>query len=171
MVSRPRNASAPFGCRAGSGTIQHKLAGVDVVTLVHRRVLRRDVQVAQSALQRRGIVNHASAAESEAGIGDANAGGREPDRGLRALHEERIVIERAIKRVLPMALRLDLEKRPCRPHVGRDAAEFALEGLPTPRIGTAARNCRLPVLACAIRSSRAPSAIPTAKAPCSSGKT
>jgi hypothetical protein len=60
----------------------------DVVSLPCNGVLRRDVKIAQQALQWRSHVERAAAAQREAGIGRANAGGGDPYPGLAALGEE-----------------------------------------------------------------------------------
>src|SRR4051794_9690535 len=71
---------------------QKQLASAYVVSLLRRGVLRCGVKVAQPPLQRRALVERAAAAQREACRGDANAGGGEPCRGLRALREERLVL-------------------------------------------------------------------------------
>src|SRR6476659_9575689 len=91
------------------------------------RVLRRGVNIAQSPLQRRGLVECATTAEREARIGYTNAGGRDPCRGLLALYDERLVLQRSGKGMAPMTCCLDLEQRPRRSQVSGDSAEFALE--------------------------------------------
>lgn len=148
---------------------QEQLACLYVLMLVHGSVLRRGAKIAQPPLQRRGFIDRAAAAEREARIGDANAGGGDPYRGLRTLRQERLVLQRSGKRVAPMTCGLDLQKRPRGPYVGCDTAELAWN-ISDSCIGTAARSCWRPVLASATRSSKAPSAIPTELAPCSSGR-
>ena len=103
------------GFRSDGGFAQQQLARADVVSLLRRGVLRGGVEVAQPPLQRRGLVERAAAAEREARIGDANAGGGDPYRGLRALREERLVLQRSGERMAPMARRLDLRETPAPP--------------------------------------------------------
>ena len=113
--------------RTDCGTAQKQLSRADVVSLVRDGVLRRGVKVTHAPLQRRGLVDRAAAGQREARIGDADAGGGEPYRGLRALREQRLVLQRSGERMAPMARDLDPEKRPRRPQIGCDPAELELE--------------------------------------------
>src|SRR5258707_15282221 len=104
---------------------QEQLAHVLILSLLHGGVLRRNVKGAQPSLQRRGLVERAAAAQREARIDGANAGGGDPYRGLRGLQEKRLVIQRPGERVVPMARGPDREKRPRPPGVGGDTAGLA----------------------------------------------
>src|SRR5262249_13759873 len=106
---------------------QKQLAGAGVVSLLRERVLGRGVNVTHPPLQRRALIERAATTQREARVGDASTGRCEPCRGLGALGEKRLVSERAAERVPPVALGLDLEKRPRRAQLGCDATELTLE--------------------------------------------
>ena len=77
-------------------------------------------------LQRRAFIDRAAAGQREACIGDADACGGDPDRGLRALREQRLVLQRPGERMAPMARDLGAVKRSRRPQIGRDPSELEL---------------------------------------------
>ena len=78
-------------------------------------------------LQRRGVVDRGAAAELEAGIDDVDAGGADPDRGLRRLDEPGLVLEGSCQGIAPVARGLGPMQRLGCLEVGFDAAELALE--------------------------------------------
>src|SRR5262245_20937693 len=106
----PRAASGRWG-----SVPQEQLARAGVVSLLREGVLCGGVKVTQPPLQRGGLVECAAAPEREAGIGNTSAGCSDPCRGLRALREERVILQRSRERVAPMTLGLDPEQRLRRP--------------------------------------------------------
>src|SRR3954467_15321914 len=103
------------GFRSDDGTAQELLSRADVMSLLHGGVLRGDVEVTHAALQWRAFIDRAAAGQREACIGDADACGGDPDRGLRALREQRLVLQRPGERMAPMARDLGPVKRARRP--------------------------------------------------------
>src|SRR5258707_13303855 len=95
-------------------------------------MLRRGLNIAQPPLQRRGLIEHAAAAEGEAGTDGPHADGCDPRGSLRALDEERIVFQRSRKRMAPVACGLDLEQPARRPDVRRGTTELTLAKLRPP---------------------------------------
>jgi hypothetical protein len=102
------------------------------MSLLHTHMLRRDVKVAHSPLQRRAFIKRSAAACSKASIDDTNAGRSDPNRCLGALCKECLIIQRSGKCVGPMTPGLDLEKGPRRPEFSFDTAEFVLEYFRSP---------------------------------------
>src|SRR2546423_908930 len=113
--STRRKPSVADDLRTAHGTAEEQLARAHVMPLLRGAVLRRHVEVAHAPLQCRALIARAAACQPEASVGDANAGGGEPYRHLRGLREERLVLQRSGERVPPMACRLDVMKRSCRP--------------------------------------------------------
>ena len=113
--------------RFGRGTFQQQLARTYVMSLLHSRMLRRDVKVSHSPLQRRVLIKRTAAARSKTCIDDTNAGRSDPNRCLGALCLESIIIQRSGKCVVPMTPGLDLAKCPRCSEFSFDAAEFVLE--------------------------------------------
>src|SRR5258707_11564411 len=56
--------------RIDGGTVQKQLAQIYVMSLLHTHMLRRDVKVAHSPLQRRAFIKRSAAACSKASIDD-----------------------------------------------------------------------------------------------------
>jgi len=102
------------------------------MSLLHTHVLGRDVKVAHSPLQRRALIKRSAAAGSKACIDDTNAGRGDPNRCLRALCQERLIIQRPGKRVTPVSAGLGLAKGPRCFEFSFDTAEFVLEYFRSP---------------------------------------
>src|SRR5262245_45384437 len=125
--ARTPDRSVAVERRAGRATAEERFARRGIVPLLRDGVLRGGVKVAQPSLQWRALVQRVAAAEREACIRDANAGGGDPGRGLRTLRDERFVAQRARECVAPVARGLDLKERPRRAKIGFDTAELGLE--------------------------------------------
>ena len=95
------------------------------MSLLHVVVLRNDVEVGQSPLQRRGLIKHTAAGQGKAGIGDTDTRGGDPNRSLYTLGEESVILQDSGQRVAPMAGNLGIEKGLSRTQVGGDAANRA----------------------------------------------
>src|SRR3979411_963486 len=102
------------------------------MSLLHTHVLGRDVKVAHSPLQRRALIKRAAAAGSKTCIDDTNAGRGDPNRCLRALCQESVIIQRSGKRVAPVSAGLGLAKGPRCSEFSFDTAEFVLEYFRSP---------------------------------------
>src|SRR4030081_2111625 len=102
------------------------------MSLLHTHMLRRDVKVAHSPLQRRALIKRTAAAGSKACIDDTNAGRGDPNRCLRALCQERLIVQRSGECVVPVTVGLDLAKGPRCSEFSFDAAEFVLEYFRSP---------------------------------------
>ena len=100
--------------------------------LLHTHVLGRDMKVAQSLLQRRALIKRTAAGCSKTCIDDTNAGRRDPNRCLRALCQESVIIQRSGKRVAPVSAGLGLAKGPRCSEFSFDTAEFVLEYFRSP---------------------------------------
>src|SRR3982074_758217 len=97
------------------------------MSLLHTHMLRRDVKVAHSPLQRRALIKRTAAAGSKACIDNTNAGRRDPKPCLRGVCQEHLIVERSGKCMVPMIPGLDLAKCPHRSEFCFDTAEFVLE--------------------------------------------
>jgi hypothetical protein len=118
--------------RFGGGTVQEQLARIYVMSLLHTHVLGRDVKVAHSLLQWRALIKRTAAACSKTCIDDTNTGRGDPNRCLRALCQESIIIQRSGKRVAPVSVGLGFAKGPRCSEFSFDTAEFALEYFRSP---------------------------------------
>src|SRR3981081_1175039 len=116
----------------GGGTVQEQLARIYVMSLLHTHVLGRDVKVAHSLLQWRALIKRTAAACSKTCIDDTNAGRGDPNRCLRALCQESIIIQRSGKRVAPVSAGLGFAKGPRCSEFSFDTAEFVLEYFRSP---------------------------------------
>ena len=115
-------------CSSLVGIAEQKLAGAYVVPLVDRRVLCRDVHVAQPPLQRRGLVDRAGPGQREARIDDAHAGRGDPDTGLGRPRASRP--RSAFRRGRGASgFRPGSAERLGRPGAGGNATELVLEAL------------------------------------------
>src|SRR3982074_1958757 len=85
------------------------------MSLLHTHMLRRDVKVAHSPLQRRALIKRTAAAGSKACIDDTNAGRGDPNRQWRHWCQESLIVQRSGKCMVPMIPGLDLAKCRCRP--------------------------------------------------------
>jgi hypothetical protein len=102
------------------------------MSLLHTHMLRRDVKVAHSPLQRRVLIKRTAAACSKTCIDDTNAGRSDPNRCLGALCQECLIVQRSGKCMVPMTPGLDLAKRARRSEFCFDTAEFVLEYFRSP---------------------------------------
>ena len=102
------------------------------MSLLHTHVLGRDVKVAHSLLQWRALIKRTAAACSKTCIDDTNAGRGDPNRCLRTLCQESIIIQRSGKRVAPVSAGLGLAKGPRCSEFSFDTAEFVLEYFRSP---------------------------------------
>ena len=94
-----------------------------------RRVLRRDVHVAEPPLQRRALVDSAATGQREARIDGTHAHRGDPGPGLSRLFERPVFLQGSGQSAAPVAFRLDLLERLGRPDACRNAAELVLEAL------------------------------------------
>ena len=85
------------------------------------------MNITESSLQRRGLIERAAAAEGKACIDDSNAGVCEPDCVLRDLREDRLVLQRSSKGAMPVTCDLDIEERSCGSQLGFGTAELLSE--------------------------------------------
>ena len=102
------------------------------MSLLHTHMLRRDVKVAHSLLQRRALIKRTAAASAKTCIDDTNAGRSDPNRCLGALCQEHLTIQRPGKCVVPMTASLDLAKGSRCSEFSLDTAEFVLEYFRSP---------------------------------------
>src|SRR5258707_9240509 len=102
------------------------------MSLLHTHVLGRDVKVAHSLLQWRALIKRTAAAGSKTCIDDTNAGRGDPNRCLRALCQERLIVQRSGKCMMPMIPGLDLAKCPRCSEFCFDTAELVLEYFRSP---------------------------------------
>jgi len=130
-------------------------------------MLGRDAKIPHSSFQRRAFVHGPASGEFRAAFGDADAGRRDPDRRLQLFRHAGQVLRRRSLGVLPNAgdLRLSSAR----------AAISSASSRPNPSLkrsvstsGVVANICLTPARASSTRSMMAPSAIPTASAPCDS---
>src|SRR3979409_1758100 len=103
------------------------------MSLLHTHMLRSDMKVTHSLLQRRALIKRAAAACSKTCIDDTNAGRGDPNRCLRALCQERIIIQRSGECVVPVTVGLDLAKGPRCSEFSFDAAGFGWEYFRSPQ--------------------------------------
>jgi hypothetical protein len=129
MVFASLSSEAPRIFELAAVLNQSSFAGGYVVSLVHGGMLRSGMKVTHASLQRRAFVDRTAACQREARIGDTNAGSGDPYSGLRALREERLVLQCSSERVAPVACGLDMVKCSRRAQFGYDPAEFELERL------------------------------------------
>src|SRR3979490_2875796 len=102
------------------------------MSLLHTHMLRSDRKVTHSLLQWRALIKRTAAACSKTCIDDTNAGRTDPNRCLRTLCEENIIIQRSGKRVAPVSAGLGLAKGPRCFEFSFDTAEFVLEYFRSP---------------------------------------
>src|SRR3979490_3468802 len=97
------------------------------MSLLHTHMLRSDRKVTHSLLQWRALIKRPAAASSKTCIDDTNAGRGDPNRCLRALCQESVIIQHSGKRVAPVSAGLGLAKGPRCSEFSFDTAEFVLE--------------------------------------------
>src|SRR3979409_132660 len=116
------------------------------MSLLHTHVLRSDMKVTHSLLQWRALIKRAAAACSKTCIDDTNAGRGDPNRCLRALCQERVIVQRSGKGVgfrLGKTVAIVGE----RPNTWRTQGEVlpAIRYSRTPITSTAAANIELSI--------------------------
>src|SRR5262245_20983586 len=113
---------------------EFKLAGADIKPLLRHHVLPGRMDVAQAALQRRGVQHGACASQRVAIADDIGAGRMDPGASLQRLGEIGLVVEGARDRAAPLTLRLNLEQRASGPQFSGEPAEGMLEYRRVPEI-------------------------------------
>jgi hypothetical protein len=128
------------------GLGRQQLARIYIMSLLHTHMSRRDVKVTHSPLQRRALIKRTAAACSKTCIDGTNARRGDPNRCLRALCQERVIVQRSGKCVV-FRLGKTVAIVGERPNTWRTQGEVlpAIRYSRTPITSTAAANIELSI--------------------------